>query len=114
LVKLLLRKALTVAVVTMAVGWFYGWASPWAFPLKGRPPASATGMLHGALMPLSLPSLVIGKDVPIYERGQFRAHLQDRLHLRRQPLRPRLFRPAVLAAKTRARPLTKTSRDKFQ
>ena len=61
----LLRKALTLAIVTIVFGWFYGWASPWAFP-KNRTAGFKYGVLHGALMPLSLPTLVIGKDVPIY------------------------------------------------
>ena len=60
-----LRKALTLAVVTLVFGWFYGWASPWAFP-KDRVAGFKYGVLHGALMPLSLPTLLIGKDVPIY------------------------------------------------
>jgi len=60
-----LRKALTLAIVTVAFGWFYGWASPWAFP-KNHTADFKYGVLHGALMPLSLPTLVLGKDVPIY------------------------------------------------
>jgi hypothetical protein len=65
LLRRLLRKALTLAVVTVVFGWFYGWASPWAFP-KDQAAGFKYGVLHGALMPLSLPSLLIGKDVPIY------------------------------------------------
>lgn len=65
LFRRLLRKALTLAVLTLLVGYFYGWASPWAFP-KNRPVGFGWGILHGALMPLSLPSLVIGKDVEIF------------------------------------------------
>jgi len=61
-----LRKALTLAIVTVVFGWFYGWASPWAFP-KNQTAGFKFGVLHGALMPLSLPALVIGKDVPIYD-----------------------------------------------
>lgn len=61
----LLRKALTMAIVTIVFGWFYGWASPWAFP-KNRVSDFKYGVLHGALMPLSLPSLLLGVDVPIY------------------------------------------------
>jgi hypothetical protein len=61
-----LRKALTMAIVTIVFGWFYGWASPWAFP-KDRTAGFKFGALHGALMPLSLPALVMGQDVPIYD-----------------------------------------------
>ncbi len=60
-----LRKALTLAIVTVVFGWFYGWASPWAFP-KSRSADFKWGVLHGALMPLSLPTLLMGKDVLIY------------------------------------------------
>ena len=60
-----LRKALSLAMVTVVFGWFYGWASPWAFP-KNQIAGFKYGVLHGALMPLSLPALLIGKDVLIY------------------------------------------------
>jgi hypothetical protein len=60
-----LRKALAVAIVTVVFGWFYGWSSPWAFP-RNHTADFKYGVLHGALMPLSLPALVMGKDVPIY------------------------------------------------
>jgi len=59
------RKALTLAIVTVVFGWFYGWASPWAFPTS-RTADFKYGVLHGALMPLSLPALVMGRDVAIY------------------------------------------------
>jgi hypothetical protein len=65
LIKFLLRKAATLIVVTVIFGWLYGWVSPWAFASK-QPAGFAFGMLHGAMMPLSLPSLVIGKDLTIY------------------------------------------------
>ncbi len=78
-----LRKALTLAIVTVVFGWFYGWASPWAFP-KSRTADFKYGVLHGALMPLSLPTLLMGKDVPIYAPRQFRPRLQNRLYLRHQ------------------------------
>jgi len=61
----LIRKIITVAVVTVVFGWLYGWASPWAFSARA-PAGFSYGLLHGAMMPLSLPSLVIGKDVTIY------------------------------------------------
>lgn len=66
LIKLCLRKALTLAIVTVVFGWFYSWASPWAFP-QNQTAGFSYGLLHGALMPLSLPSLVIGRDVPVYD-----------------------------------------------
>ena len=63
--KTILRKILTLLVVTVVFGYFYSWASPWAYPEK-QTAGFGHGMLHGALMPIALPSLVIGKDVPIY------------------------------------------------
>jgi hypothetical protein len=60
-----LRKAITMAIVTTVFAYVYDWASPWAFP-KDPPAGFARGMLHGALMPIALPSLVMGKDVPIF------------------------------------------------
>ena len=66
LIRFLLRKAVVLALVTLVFGWLYGWAAPWAY--SGKPPAGfGYGLLHGAMMPLSLPSLVIGRDVPIYD-----------------------------------------------
>jgi hypothetical protein len=65
LVRFLVRKIITLAVVTVVFGWLYGWASPWAFSARA-PSGFSYGLLHGAMMPLSLPSLLIGKDVAIY------------------------------------------------
>jgi hypothetical protein len=64
-VMLLLCKAVMLVVITVLFGWFYVWASPWAFP-QNRTAGFGHGVLHGALMPIALPSLVIGRDVPIY------------------------------------------------
>ena len=66
LIQLLLRKAVTLVIVTFVFGWLYSWASPWAYS-QNRPAGFSYGLLHGAMMPLSLPSLVIGRDVPIYD-----------------------------------------------
>ncbi len=66
LVKLIIRKAVTIIIVTLVFGWLYSWASPWAFA-KDRTAGFGYGMLHGAMMPLSLPSLVTGHDVQIYD-----------------------------------------------
>ncbi|HZI32097.1 MAG TPA: hypothetical protein VFF11_07130 [Candidatus Binatia bacterium] len=66
LAKFILRKALTLALVTLVFGWLYSWASPWAFPTN-RVAGFGYGLLHGAMMPISLPSLVVGRDVPIYD-----------------------------------------------
>ena len=60
-----LRKGVTMVLVSAAFGYFYGWAAPRAFPLLPVP-GFRYGMLHGALMPIALPSLLLGQDVPIY------------------------------------------------
>ena len=46
-------------------GAFYGWSSPRAFP-KNKSFGFGYGMLHGALMPLALPSLLLGQNVEIF------------------------------------------------
>ncbi len=66
LAKVIVRKAAMLALVTVVFGWFYGWASPSAYP-PDHAAGFGYGLLHGALMPLSLPSLVIGHDVRIYD-----------------------------------------------
>lgn len=66
LTKLILRKVVTLAVATVVFGWLYSWASPWAFP-PNRVVGFGYGLLHGAMMPISLPSLVVGHNVPIYD-----------------------------------------------
>src|SRR5271170_2960439 len=63
--KKILQKILTLIVVTIVFGYFYSRVSPFAFP-KNKTAGFGYGMLHGALMPIALPSLVIGRDVPIY------------------------------------------------
>lgn len=59
------RKAFSLVVVGFVFGWIYAWAAPRVY----RPdalPGFWMGVVHGALMPIALPSLLIGKDVPIY------------------------------------------------
>jgi hypothetical protein len=64
--RLLFKKAAILLVVGVAFGWFYGWAAPWAFPAEPRA-GFGRGVLHGALMPIALPSLLLGHDVEIYD-----------------------------------------------
>ncbi len=64
LLKLGLKKAVIMAITTVVVGYLYAWVAPRAFP--PAPAGFGFGMLHGAMMPIALPSLVVGKDVPIY------------------------------------------------
>ncbi len=63
--KLWLTKTAWFLIASLLLGWFYGWATPRAFP-KDKPMGFGYGMLHGALMPLALPSLVMGQDVEIF------------------------------------------------
>jgi hypothetical protein len=63
--KLWLKKIAAILIVSALLGWAYGWSSSRAFP-KDEPFGFGYGMLHGALMPLALPSLLLGRDVVIY------------------------------------------------
>jgi hypothetical protein len=63
--KLIARKAVTMAAITIMVGLIFGWASPRMFP-RGEQAGIGLGLAHGALMPIALPSLIIGKDVEIF------------------------------------------------
>ncbi len=58
-------KCVVFALTIFLLGWFYGWASPHAYP-KDRSLGFGHGALHGALMPMALPGLVLGKDVEIF------------------------------------------------
>ena len=62
--KVLLRITLIVVIT-----WGWGWVlNKSATSTNSKPQAAgfATGMLHGALMPGAMPSLLFGKDVVIY------------------------------------------------
>jgi hypothetical protein len=63
--RLWLKKIIYFLTASLLLGWFYGWASPRAFP-KDKTFGFGYGMLHGALMPLALPSLLLGQDVEIF------------------------------------------------
>lgn len=64
---IVIRKIVTLVVVGLAFGAAYDWALPWAYPKE--PVGFGYGMLHGAMMPISLPTLLIGKDVAIYAQN---------------------------------------------
>ncbi len=63
--KLWLKKITYFLAASLLIGWFYGWATPRAFP-KDEKFGFGYGMLHGALMPLALPALLMGQDVQIF------------------------------------------------
>jgi hypothetical protein len=72
--KRLARKAATLILLGLVMGFGYDWAAP-RFYGPERVPGFRVGILHGALMPVALPSLLLGKDVPIYaERNQGRIY----------------------------------------
>jgi hypothetical protein len=56
---------LRLVIAGILLGYVYALASPLVYP-KDRPLGFAFGFAHGGLMPMALPSLVIGKNVPIF------------------------------------------------
>ena len=60
-----LTKIAIFLIASALLGWAYGWSSSRAFP-KDKTFGFGYGMLHGALMPLALPSLLLGRDVEIF------------------------------------------------
>jgi len=63
--RTILRKVVTLIIVGVIFGWIYAQASPWMFPRETQA-GLGYGLAHGALMPMALPSLLLGKDVEIY------------------------------------------------
>ena len=64
-----LRKWTTKIASLMITGVIFGLAYDWVAPRFYRPdqrPGFWMGALHGALMPVAAPSLLMGQDVPIY------------------------------------------------
>jgi hypothetical protein len=60
-----IKKIAAFLIVSALVILFYGWVSPRAFP-KNKNFGFGYGILHGALMPLALPSLILGQNVEIF------------------------------------------------
>lgn len=63
--KFWLKKIAAFCIVSALIGLFYAWSFHRAFP-KNTTFGFGYGMLHGALMPLALPSLLMGQDVDIF------------------------------------------------
>jgi len=67
-----LRRLLVRLVLLALAAYFVG---PLLFRFAGLgepgqpPPGFARGVLHGAMMPCTLPTLLVGRDLPIYERN---------------------------------------------
>jgi uncharacterized transporter YbjL len=64
---LLLRLAVLVCLAAL-LGWFLNHAAA-QMQKTARPAGLARGMLQGALMPMALPNLLVGKDVTIYSEN---------------------------------------------
>ncbi len=60
-----LARAGRLIVLGVVLALFYAWGAPRFYPPDGVP-GFWYGTLHGALMPMALPALLAGKDVPIY------------------------------------------------
>jgi hypothetical protein len=63
--KALLVKVVVLVVLGLLLGAAYDWAAPRMYG-PDRIPGFRLGVLHGALMPVALPALLMGRDVPIY------------------------------------------------
>lgn len=64
-VKTIVLVKLRLVIAGVLLGYLYASAAPLVYP-KDRPLGFGHGFAHGGLMPMALPSLVIGKNVPIF------------------------------------------------
>ena len=60
-----IKKASVFLTASLLLGWGFGWASPRMFP-EGAKFGFAHGLLHGAMMPLALPALLMGETVELF------------------------------------------------
>ncbi len=65
LATFILRKVLSLVVAGLLLGWGYQWAAVRLYQPE-RTAGFWLGTVHGGLMPAALPSLLIGKNVPIF------------------------------------------------
>jgi hypothetical protein len=63
--KRLGAKVVTLVLLGLLLGFGYDWAAPRLYKAD-QAPGFRLGMIHGALMPVALPALLVGRDVPIY------------------------------------------------
>lgn len=61
----LLAHLAIVAVVAVSLGWVVQRSSA-ALDRDPSPAGFARGMLHGAIMPMAMPNLIVGLDVTLY------------------------------------------------
>jgi hypothetical protein len=64
LLRILYRLGLLIAAGFL-IGWVLNGAAN-ALERRDQPAGFAHGVVQGALMPIALPNLAVGKDVPIY------------------------------------------------
>jgi hypothetical protein len=70
---IMVRRLIGTIATLVVMGWLAGLGFDWAGPRfygTDRTPGFRIGVLHGALMPVAFPSLLVGKDVPIYSPAQ--------------------------------------------
>ena len=58
-------KIVALVLLGLLLGLVYDWAAT-RFYGRDRVAGFHTGVMHGALMPAALPTLLLGKDLPIY------------------------------------------------
>ena len=61
-------KIIALTLFSLALGFGYDRAAPRTYEPE-RVAGFFTGMMHGALMPAALPTLVFGKALPIYAQN---------------------------------------------
>jgi hypothetical protein len=59
------KKVLALVLAGVILGWGYSWAAA-RFYHEDQTAGFWLGALHGGLMPAALPSLLVGRDVPIF------------------------------------------------
>jgi len=64
-VKRLVVKVVSLVILGLVFGLGYDWAAPRLYGPE-RVTGFPLGVAHGALMPVALPTLLMGNDVPIY------------------------------------------------
>lgn len=60
-----LKRAVRLVLLGVLLAVFYDWGSAHFYPQSGKA-GFWHGAIHGALMPMALPALVAGRNVPIY------------------------------------------------
>jgi len=60
-----MKRLLWLAIVSLLIGWTLRRSAEMAMR-DPQPAGFGRGVLHGVLMPIALPHLLFGNDVPIY------------------------------------------------